>query len=111
MLGLPSESDWVLYAPNHFDKVLLHNPVGYQVSRDIGRYASRTRMVEVFLKDDGNGNGMITANVATTGAGMGDYNGVYVLEEKIKRNDERVDIERLEPFQTNSPTITGGYLV
>ena len=111
VLGMPSESDWVLYAPNHFDKVLIHNPVAYQISRDIGRYASRTRMVEVFFKDDGGGNGMVTANMGSTGAGMGDYHGIYVLEEKVKRNDNRIDIERLDPFQTNSPNITGGYLV
>jgi hypothetical protein len=38
---------------------------------------------------------------------MGDYNGIYVLEEKVKRGKDRVDIDKLEPEQTNAPAITG----
>jgi hypothetical protein len=48
-LGLPADSDWVLYAPNMYDPVMLHNPFIYQLGRDIGRYSPRTRFVEVFL--------------------------------------------------------------
>src|SRR5262249_24618287 len=80
VLGLPSESDWVLYAPNYFDRGLLHNPIAYELSNDIGRYASRTRLVEVFLKRS---SGPVSANVAATGVSMGDYWGVYVLDEKV----------------------------
>ena len=42
---------------------------------------------------------------------MGDYSGVYVLEEKVKRDGNRVDIDVLQPEQTNSATISGGYLL
>lgn len=108
VLGMPAESDWVLYAPNHFDKVLLHNPVAYEISNDLGRYASRTRMVEVFVDT---GGGDLSANMNSSGANMGNYNGVYVLEEKVKRDGDRVDVEQLLPENTNSTAITGGYLL
>jgi hypothetical protein len=107
-LGLPKESDWVLYAPNGFDKSLMHNPLLHYWGRAFGRYSSRTRFVELFFK---NGVGAITGNTNTTGAAMGDYWGVYVLEEKVKRDQNRVDIDELLPQQTNAPAITGGYLL
>ena len=37
-LGLPADSEWVLYAPNAYDPVLIHNPFIHQLSRDMGRY-------------------------------------------------------------------------
>ena len=48
VLGLPAESDWVFYAPNLFDKPWLHNPLMHELSRAIGRYSPRVRMIEVF---------------------------------------------------------------
>jgi len=104
VLGLPAESDWVFYAPNFFDKPLIHNPFMYEVSREIGRYAPRTRMVEVFTS-------FAIGAVDYTSPTVGNYNGVYVLEEKIKADDHRVDVPRLEPVETNQPAITGGYML
>ena len=106
--GLPKESDWVLYACNGFDKSLMHNPIMHQMGRDFGHYSSRTRFVEVFFR---NGSGAVDGTTNGTGAAMGSYNGVYVLEEKVKRDGNRVDIEALNPEQTNYPAITGGYLL
>ena len=40
----------------------------------------------------------------------GDYNGIYVVEEKIKRDANRVNISSLDPAETAEPEITGGYL-
>ncbi|GAG11981.1 unnamed protein product, partial [marine sediment metagenome] len=40
----------------------------------------------------------------------GDYLGVYVFMEKIKRDDDRVDIESLSPTDNSEPEITGGYI-
>src|SRR5256885_787107 len=34
-VGLPADSDWVLYGPNVYDPVMIHNPFVYQLSRDI----------------------------------------------------------------------------
>lgn len=98
-LGLPADSDWVLYAPNNFEPVLIHNPFIFQLSRDIGRYAPRTRFVEVYL------------NISGGSVGSSHYNGVYVLMEKIKRGSDRVDVEKLEPEHRNPPQLTGGYIM
>jgi hypothetical protein len=40
-----------------------------------------------------------------------DYNGIYVLMEKIKRGKDRVEIDGLEPEHITPPTVTGGYLM
>ncbi len=100
LMGLPEESDWVLYAPNNFEPALFHNPLAMQLARDIGPYASRTRFFELYLKDDSGAPGAITA---------AEYNGVYVLMEKIKRDKNRLDIARLDAEDVNQPEITGGY--
>lgn len=107
-LGLPAESDWVLYAPNAFDLSLMHNPIMHKFARDMGYYSSRTRFVEVFYRND---SGALTADTNASVAAMGNYQGVYVLEEKVKRDGNRVDIDRLEPEHTNATTITGGWLM
>jgi len=99
LLGLPADPDWVLYAPDNFEPVLIHNPFMHNLSRSIGRYSSRVRLVEVFLN---------TAGGPLTSA---NYNGVYVLEEKIKISPDRVAIDKLEPEQTTAPLVTGGYLL
>jgi len=98
-LELPAGKDWVFYAPDIFEPVLIHNPLAYQLSRDIGRYASRTRMIEVYINTSG---GPVTAS---------DYNGIYVLEEKIKRAADRVNISKLNADDNTLPTVTGGYLL
>ncbi len=104
VLDLPSESDWVLYAPNYFDKSLIHNSFMHELSRQIDRYSPRVRMVEVFTSFG-------TGAVNYTSPLVGNYNGIYVLEEKIKADDQRVDIAKLDPVDTNAPAITGGYMM
>ena len=98
-LGLPAESDWVLYGPNQYEPVLIHNPFIHQLSREMGRYSPRTRFVEVYLNKTG---GPVTA---------ADYNGLYVLEEKIKIGNHRVAIDELKPENSAPPEVTGGYLL
>jgi hypothetical protein len=99
VLGMPAESDWVLYAPNNFEPVLIHNPFIHDLSRQIGRYSPRTRFVEVYL------------NTAGGPVSSANYNGIYVLLEKIKRGPNRVDIDALEPEHTTVPKVTGGYML
>lgn len=99
ILGLPKDSDWVLYAPNVFDPVLIHNPFIHQLSRDIGRYSPRTRFVEVYL------------NKSTGPISAAQYFGIYVLEEKIKVGPNRVAIDKLEPENSLPPAVTGGYIL
>ncbi len=98
LLGLPKESDWVLYAP-YTDKSLMRDVLGYELSNQIGRYAARTRLVEVFLNDS---PGKLTQR---------NYIGVYVFEEKIKRGKHRVAIEKLTPEDSTEPNISGGYII
>lgn len=98
LLGMPAESDWVLYAP-YSDKSLMRNYLSYDWSNQIGRYGPRCRFVELYFKTSG---GRMSSS---------HYAGVYVLIEKIKRNPDRVDIARLSRTDNSSPEITGGYIL
>lgn len=97
LLGLPKESDWVLYAP-YTDKTLIRDVLAYELSNRIGRYAPRTRFVEVYVNTAGTLDGA-------------DYQGVYVLVEKIKGGPDRVDIPEVESTDVTEPGISGGYIL
>jgi hypothetical protein len=93
--GLPAEEDWRLIGhvvnlkdKYIFDKTLMYNYVGYELSRSIGRYASRAKFVEVELN--------------------GEYLGVYVFMERLKRDSNRINIKSLNSSSTNN---TGGYII
>ncbi len=90
LLGLPAENDWILLA-NYNDKSFLRNALAGHMSRRMGHYAPRTRHCEVVVN--------------------GTYQGIYVLTEKIKRDKNRVDIARLEPFENTGDELTGGYII
>jgi hypothetical protein len=102
LLGLPEESDWVLYGPNQFEPVMIHNPLIHHLSRESGMYSPRTRFVEVFYQTKSGAAAAITTN---------NYNGIYVLEEKIKIGKNRVDIDKLRPQNIRPPEVTGGYML
>ncbi len=99
-LGMPEESDFILNARSVFDRSLMRNALIYELSNQLGRYAVRTRFVELF-KDDNGGNLTFSA----------DYDGVYTFMEKISRDKERVDVERLVDGVTTEPGISGGYML
>jgi hypothetical protein len=90
LLGLPKENDWVLYAP-YVDESLIRNVIAYGISNEMGRYATRTRFCELVLD--------------------GDYRGLYVLMEKIKRDKNRVDIRAMDADDVAGDSLTGGYIV
>jgi hypothetical protein len=90
LLGMPAENDWVLYAP-YTDKSLMRDVLAFEMGRLTGRYAPRTRFVELVL----NGN----------------YEGVYVLIERIKIDRNRVDIATLNSQDITGLELTGGYLL
>lgn len=90
LLGLPSEGDWILFAPYN-DKTLMRDVLAYKLARSMGRYASRSRYCELVMD--------------------GDYKGVYVLLEKIKRSEERVNIAKLNPDENSGNDLTGGYIL
>ena len=90
-LGLPSESDWILYGAYNFDRTLIRNPFIYELSNEIGRYATRSRFVEVFINSNG---GPLS---------QADYMGVYSFMEKIKRDGDRVDVDALSDTDAAEP--------
>ena len=98
IFGFPEESDWVLYGPYNFDRAMIRNALMYELSNQVGRYAVRTRFVEVFRTIE-------RRNIRAS-----DYFGVYVFMEKIKRGENRVDVEALLPEHKSEPEITGGYI-
>lgn len=77
LLGMPEDGDWVLHAP-YTDKTLMRNALAYATSRAIGRFAPRTRFVELYLNER--------------------YRGVYVLIEQPELEDERVQGDALVEF-------------
>ncbi|MCP5538341.1 MAG: CotH kinase family protein [Akkermansiaceae bacterium] len=99
LLGMPEESDWTLYASYMTDPDFLRNIITYETYAAMGRWAPRTRLVEVFLNNGGS---------RVDGA---DYYGVYVLREKIKISDERVDITKMSAMDNSGDALTGGYII
>jgi len=99
IFGLPADADWILYAPYNFDRVLINNAFMFELSNRIGRYAVRTRFVEMYLNT---GGGKVSS---------ADYFGIYIFMEKIKRGDERVNVEKLNPWDSTEPAISGGYML
>jgi hypothetical protein len=98
LLGLPEESDWVLYAP-YSDKPFVQNFLAYELHERMGHYAARRRFIELFVQ--------------TTSGRLEyprDYAGIYLLVEKLKVDHHRVDIARLTPYDTAEPEISGGYM-
>lgn len=90
ILGMPEESDWVLNA-TYIDRSLLRNVLTYKLSNDLGRYASRTRYCELILN--------------------GKYRGIYIIQEKIKRDKNRIDIKKISKTDNSGNSLTGGYIV
>lgn len=98
ILGFPEEEDWILMGHvfrsstnTVFDPSLMRHFIGYELSRSMGNYASRSKFVELFIDEE--------------------YQGVYVFMEKLKRDNERIDISRLEAAENDSVSITGGYIL
>lgn len=90
LLGLPEDSDWILYAP-YTDKTFFRDALVYWLSASIGRYASRFKFCELVLN--------------------GEYMGVYILFEKIKRGKNRVDISKMTSADSTGDDLTGGYML
>ena len=99
LLGLPDHDEWVLTAPYNFDRSLVRVSLIHDLSNAIGAYAPRSQFCEVYLNTDGGA------------LGVGDYQGVYVLQERISRDAGRVDVERLDPWDVAEPAVTGGYIL
>jgi hypothetical protein len=85
LAGFAEEEDWILYGP-YSDKSLVRNVLIYDLANQLDRYAVKTKFSELSIN--------------------GDYRGLYVLMEKIKRDKNRVNVSKLK-----SDDISGGYII
>lgn len=90
LLGLPIDHDWILYAPYN-DKTCMRNILTYELANKMQKYASRTIQCELVLN--------------------GQYQGIYTLMERIKRDPNRVAISKLLPTDISGDDLTGGYIL
>jgi len=89
LLGMPSENDWILNGMV-FDQARMRDYLCYNLARQIGEYASRTAYCEVIIN--------------------GDYRGLYLLQEKIKADKDRVNVIKIVTGDIYSPEVSGGYI-
>ena len=90
VLGMPKSADWVFHGP-YVDKTLIRNALAYWFYQRTGRYSSRFKFFELYLN--------------------GQYKGVYLLLEKIKRAKARVHIAKLKEEDISGDDVTGGYVL
>lgn len=97
LLGMPAGNDWLLY-PSYDDKTLMNNVTTYRLFEAMGRYAVRTRYAELFL------------HTSSAKLSMSDYYGLVVVTERIRVDDNRVNIAKMNSSDNAPPDVTGGYL-
>jgi hypothetical protein len=90
LFGLPAGKDWV-FKGLYQDKTLIRDELGFWIHNRMGHYSSRTRFFELVVD--------------------GDYRGVYQIEEKVKRDNNRVNIAKLKYTDTAGDELTGGYII
>lgn len=89
ILGMPSENDWILNGLA-FDPSLIRDYLSYNLSRQIGEYATRTAYCELVIN--------------------GEYKGLYILQEKVKSSTNRVNVLKIAATDITTPNVTGGYI-
>ncbi|MFH0843471.1 MAG: CotH kinase family protein [Bacteroidota bacterium] len=89
ILGMPPENDWILL-PNYNDKTFMRNYLAFEIFREMGHYSTRSRYCEVVVNDE--------------------YQGIYLLTEKIKIDKGRVSINDMSAVYPVSD-FTGGYII
>jgi len=90
LFGMPAENDWVLVAPYN-DISMIRNVIAYRMWENMGHWGPRTQMVEVIMN--------------------GEYIGVYVFTEKIKKDKNRLDIATIDEYDNSGRELTGGYIL
>lgn len=90
LLGMAEEEDWILHSMV-IDKSHVRIPMTFYFAQRMGHYASNWRYVEVVIN--------------------GEYRGLYILTEKIKRDRNRVDISKLKEDDLSGDQLTGGYIL
>ncbi len=90
LLGMPVENDWILYGA-YPDKSLMRNEITYSLFEQMQPYSPRYVYCELVIN--------------------GQYMGVYTLMERIKRDNDRVDIAKLDFDDNAGDSLTGGYII
>jgi hypothetical protein len=91
LLGMPRDNDWILMGP-FADKAQFRNKMVFDMGRNLnGGYQPRSEFCELIMN--------------------GEFLGLYCIVETIKRENHRVDIEKLRPSETFGNDLTGGYIV
>jgi len=89
LLGMPAENDWILNGMV-YDSARIRDFLSYTLFRLLGNYASRTVYCEVVINNE--------------------YKGLYILQEKIKADNNRVDIVKIGAADNFLPAVSGGYI-
>jgi subtilisin-like proprotein convertase family protein len=90
LLGMPIEHDWCLLS-TYNDKTYVRNSLANKLFDQMGHYATRAKACEVVIN--------------------GQYQGIYYLSEKIKRDSNRVNIAKLDSSENSGLNMTGGYII
>ena len=98
VLGFPEEEDWIfmgyVFRASYntiFDPSLMYHYLEYQLNRSIGNYASRSPQTELEVNSF--------------------YKGVYVFTEKLKRDSNRIDVNKLKATENKGEVSTGIYIL
>ena len=89
LLGMPKENDWILNGIA-FDTLFMRDFLSYKLSNLVGQYASEVHYCELVLNEE--------------------YKGIYMLLEKLKADDNRIDIKKINVDDNTLPNLTGGYI-
>lgn len=89
LLGMPEENDWIL-GGMVFDTAFIRDYFCHNLFREMGNYASRAVYCEVIINND--------------------YKGLYMLQEKLKTDDHRIDVIKIGKNDNTLPAVSGGYI-
>jgi hypothetical protein len=89
LLGMPEENDWIL-GGMVFDTSFVRDYFSHHLSREMGNYASRAVYCEVIINNN--------------------YKGLYMLQEKLKADDNRIDVLKIGKNDNTLPALSGGYI-
>ena len=92
ILDMPAKAKKWILVPNMFDKTLLRNLLGYQMSFIFGlKFTPSCRYIDLII----NGN----------------FRGNYLICDKIEVSKERLDLDKMDETCVEEPEISGGYLI
>lgn len=89
ILGMPKENDWVLNSLA-FDPSLIRDFLSYEMYGKLGNYSPRGVYCEVIVNND--------------------YKGLYIMMEKLKVDENRINITKMTSTDNSLPFLSGGYV-